>query len=368
MKKSILIFYWLTFLNFAFGQNLIPNSSFEIAKPDTTTKLNWGNNFTCENWTTPNGGTPDYYTAKRSGDFGVTNRLGTQKPKSGNAYAGIVLNEWITDVPPKSGESVKLNSEFLQIKLNKKLVQNNYYCLSLNISLAENSRFASNELDFSLNKEKITQRYTTPIKSNNYKRIISTSYFSDKINWMPICSYFKAAGDEEYLIIGIFSNKCKVLDLTTKYLAGVTPTSYYYIDELSLTKINDTLTCLCKIINPFDSASTKAIILNNINFEPGKEKLISSSYNELNSLIIYLKTNSNYKIEIAGHTDNAGQEINNLKLSEARAKTVADYLIENGINKNRISYKGYGSTKPLKSNDNPKDRLANRRVEFKITK
>ena len=72
------------------------------------------------------------------------------------------------------------------------------------------------------------------------------------------------------------------------------------------------------------------------------------------------------KIEISGHTDSKGSATYNLKLSEARAKSVVDFLIRSGIEPSRLSYKGYGFLKPIASNDTEEGRQQNRRTEFKV--
>ena len=81
-----------------------------------------------------------------------------------------------------------------------------------------------------------------------------------------------------------------------------------------------------------------------------------------------MNNNMTIHIEISGHTDNSGNEANNLRLSGARAKSVADYLIGKGINKERIKIKGYGSSQPIAENKSEEGRAKNRRVEFKILK
>jgi len=73
------------------------------------------------------------------------------------------------------------------------------------------------------------------------------------------------------------------------------------------------------------------------------------------------------KIEISGHTDNKGSAKANQALSERRAKTVVDYLLGQGILKDRLTYKGYGQTQPIATNDTDEGRQLNRRTEFKIT-
>ena len=68
-----------------------------------------------------------------------------------------------------------------------------------------------------------------------------------------------------------------------------------------------------------------------------------------------------------GYTDNIGDEESNIQLSEERAGSVTQYLINKGINKDRISYKGYGSKNPITNNDTEQEKEKNRRVEFILT-
>ena len=73
---------------------------------------------------------------------------------------------------------------------------------------------------------------------------------------------------------------------------------------------------------------------------------------------------TNASIEIQGHSDNTGSDAANLKISEARAKAVYDWLLENGLDQSRLRYKGYGKTNPRYSNSTQEGRDKNRRIEF----
>jgi outer membrane protein OmpA-like peptidoglycan-associated protein len=76
--------------------------------------------------------------------------------------------------------------------------------------------------------------------------------------------------------------------------------------------------------------------------------------------------NPSLKVEISGHTDNLGNATENIKLSTNRAKAVVDYLVNKGIAANRLTYKGFGSTKPIADNGTEKGRAKNRRTEFTV--
>jgi OOP family OmpA-OmpF porin len=105
-------------------------------------------------------------------------------------------------------------------------------------------------------------------------------------------------------------------------------------------------------------------VLNNIFFDYDKFEIKTESYSELAQIIQYLKQNPSMVIEIAGHTDNQGPSDYNYKLSQKRAQAVADYLIKNGISKEKIKPKGFGASKPISDNNSEKNRQANRRIEF----
>jgi outer membrane protein OmpA-like peptidoglycan-associated protein/tetratricopeptide (TPR) repeat protein len=110
----------------------------------------------------------------------------------------------------------------------------------------------------------------------------------------------------------------------------------------------------------------KKVVLNNILFETGKSILTSGSYTELDRLLNIMQDNPQMKIEISGHTDKTGSEPINFKLSEARAKTVVEYLVQKGIDRSRMEFKGFGSLQPIADNATAQGRAKNRRVEFKI--
>ena len=111
-----------------------------------------------------------------------------------------------------------------------------------------------------------------------------------------------------------------------------------------------------------------AVVLNNVFYGFNSFELEETSKLELDKLVLLLQSNPTIQIEIGGHTDNKGSASYNQKLSENRAKSVYNYLIEQGLPVSRLSYKGYNFTVPIAKNDTEEGRAKNRRTEFKITK
>lgn len=110
------------------------------------------------------------------------------------------------------------------------------------------------------------------------------------------------------------------------------------------------------------------IVLNNIFYDFDKFNLRPESQEELNRLIKLMKDIPTLVIEISSHTDIIGSAEYNMKLSQDRAQSVVDYLIKNGISKDRLVAQGYGATQPVASNETDEGRQLNRRTEFKILK
>ena len=122
--------------------------------------------------------------------------------------------------------------------------------------------------------------------------------------------------------------------------------------------------------------SEKPMLLANVFFDLNSATLRKESYIELNKLVDFLNDNATLHIEIGGHTDSRGS--NNKVLSENRAKSVYNYLINKGIKAERLSHKGYGSSQPVHTDehiaslktDQEKEEAhqANRRTEYKIVR
>ncbi len=110
------------------------------------------------------------------------------------------------------------------------------------------------------------------------------------------------------------------------------------------------------------------IRMNNVFFFRSQPKLLPTSYPELRTVLKMLNENPTMEIKIEGHTDSYGNKNANLELSKQRASAIKDYLIENGIDKDRITTDGYGGSQPIADNDDPLERPKNRRVEFRILK
>lgn len=172
-----------------------------------------------------------------------------------------------------------------------------------------------------------------------------------------IIVYDKYTSTSEITYIGLPVNE--------HYGLYISKEGYTFYSEHFFVNEKDTIPEIKKI---YLKKATKGVTftLPNIFFDTDSFKLKPMSYPELIQLSEYLKKNKQISIEIQGHTDNSGSDLYNKELSEKRAFSVYQFLIEQGVSPNRMSYKGYGSSRPKASNETKEGRALNRRTEIVI--
>jgi len=190
----------------------------------------------------------------------------------------------------------------------------------------------------------------------------------DSIQWLA----FQKAAKEISKPIAKVTPKNVVPESIVKQEVKVEPKKYEtplnQIGKVDLKKKNDS-----KGIDNKTTTLMKAIS-QNIQFEPGSNRVTVSTLPHLDSLSSLLKLNKNYKLILTGHTDSKGSKAINTRLSKDRAEAVKNYLVEKGVEKSRISTIAKGPLVPLFANkkpdgsDNPEGRSKNRRVTLNLIK
>ncbi len=113
-------------------------------------------------------------------------------------------------------------------------------------------------------------------------------------------------------------------------------------------------------------AKGQVLRIRNLNFTANSSEIPDACHSVLNELYEFMKENPDVRIELGGHTNNRCDTPYCNSLSEKRAKAVADYLIAKGISPDRVTYKGYGKTRPIASNSSLEGRKKNQRVEVRV--
>lgn len=167
------------------------------------------------------------------------------------------------------------------------------------------------------------------------------------------------------------------LPINKEYALSVEYPNYSFFSKNFNMTNPDNLEAIHMDVPMIPIGSDVPVLLENVFFDLSKATLRQESFVELNKLVAFLKDNGTVKIEVRGHTDTRGDEKDNQKLSEDRALSVYNYLVDKGIAKERLTYKGFGESKPVMTDeqiaklasDKEKEKAhqANRRTEYKVT-
>ncbi len=160
-------------------------------------------------------------------------------------------------------------------------------------------------------------------------------------------------GDSESTITGLAAG------------AGLGAGLGYYFDRQE-SKLRAELESTGVGIKRVGEGELQLVMPNVLTFNVSSSSLSEKSYEVLDSIVKVLKEYNKTIIEVSGHTDNTGSKVTNDRLSQERANEVYDYLVGNGVKKERMSSIGVGSNKPIASNSTTEGRGLNRRVEIII--
>ena len=236
MKKSIIITFFFFFLNIlVFGQNLVPNSSFEstscTAIPGNVT------HFGAENWFNPNNATPDYY-----GTSGIQ-----------GCVTSIYNNSWVNSGEwqfPRTGERMvglfaaiqsSCTREYLQVRLIEPLEAGEIYCVELYISLSNRSQLCTDCFGVVFTNDSLIDHSTHcelgifPEVSNPVGNLLN-----DTTLWTLISGQFIAQGGEQFITIGnlLSDEYCMLVETPgTKPEFNI---AYYFVDDVSVVKCTPT--------------------------------------------------------------------------------------------------------------------------------
>lgn len=350
--------------------NMVYNPSFEeyVRCPERIDAL--GVMTAVDAWWQPTAGSSDYFNACGGPECQVPrNKMGYQNAHTGTAYCGIYCSQ-------------EHYREYLQTELRQPLQAGRRYRVSFWVSLAEKSPYAIATIGAFLTPDRIANttwdllmhREWTDYEQDDGQQAIATYYSPQVVHsfdsviaeskaWVEVAGEFFAEGGERFLTIGNFASFNRSNVNQTESGNAILPGAYYYIDDVSVVPVDgDNIT----EVKPKRPEAEEIVTMWDVFFATGESEVLPQSYNELRRLKELLEANPDMKIELRGHTDNQGTVEFNRRLSEARAKAVVDYLVARGIDARRLSYKGFGKSMPIESNDTPEGRRRNRRVEYRV--
>ncbi len=340
--------------------NLVPNAGFETFSILPHGWFYRGADFTAlvKDWSSASEASPDVYGPNINVPDTWQNRgFGIKRPRSGNYMVGITAFGCNQGKPHCR--------EYVQVNLKEPLVPGQAYHVEFWASPL-NTGMRSNNLGIYFSKNKLqekTDRVLLREPQVYSKRIVPGNEFS----WHKVQGDFTADEACKFLTIGNFYS-----DEETKNSSraeGGHAFAYYYIDDVIVHKRPPIVTGVeDEFSDWYPLEENKVIALDNILFDTDKSTIRPQGKSDLTKLLHILQEYPTMEIEVGGHTDFIGSFDYNMELSLRRARSVVGYLVNNGVDQNRLSYIGYGTTRPIATNQNDEGRQQNRRVEFRIRK
>tara|TARA_B100000809_G_scaffold266671_1_gene330632 strand:- start:5364 stop:6401 length:1038 start_codon:yes stop_codon:yes gene_type:complete len=323
------------------AQNLIPNAGFEY-----NSQCPSGSNHNVSiamGWSNATSATPEYYHVCGTGSYQIPKtKYKNLSPFDGSAYIGLYFSP--------------SNMEYIQTRLKQPLESGVEYKVSLYVIASDTFNYLTSDIGFYFSKERLHSERKSPLRNIKPQVISEKNKIFSPNKWTEVSGIFIAKGGENFVTIGSFRKSPKKQLINEQNYGN--KASYVYIDNVSTVAIQNHL---------FKNTEEGEIInLDYVYFRINEAELLNASHHELNKLLKILESKKTIKIEIIGHTDNIGTEEGNLKLSKKRAYAVAKYLIQSGIPRDRILYRGEGSQSPKRNNNSVKDRQLNRRVEIRV--
>jgi outer membrane protein OmpA-like peptidoglycan-associated protein len=367
------------------GENLVPNGSFE-STDGKVKKL--GGIASATGWTSPTGVRADLFSPSKVPDINIPmNLFGKEDAREGSNYAGFVAFSYGNKQP----------RSYVMVKLDTPMKKGLRYCVKYYVSLAEASKYASNQIGANFAKKPFATEEKKII--NDVAHILHPDNENKNINqlfsWEQICGTYIAEGGEKYLTIGNFAkdidthyepNK-KTKDLKVNQVIA----AYYYLDEVSVQLLDENEKCDCLLAEEKNEYSTviyqKAFNLNEkmtptqkielqqTFFAFGKTNLSPAGKESLDLISELLKADPTLKLEVQGHSDAAEDKVGAEKpayaeMASKRTNAVILYLMEKGIDEARMIPSAQGSESPneeiAESDDEDLKTAKNSRVTFKV--
>jgi outer membrane protein OmpA-like peptidoglycan-associated protein len=382
---AIALLNLITLSAFAQPENLVENGSFEAIDGKVKKLASIAN---ATGWSSPTGVTADLFLPGKVPEINTPeNVYGKEDAKEGKNYAGIVAYS-VQNKMPRS---------YLTTKLTTPLKKGMRYCVKFYVSLAEASKYASNQVGMNFSKKAFSTEDKSIIK--DVAHILHATNDTKKLNqiynWMEICGTYEALGGEKFLTIGNFSADDKTSSESNKKPKEMKLdqiiAAYYYVDDVKVFLITKKDKCDCLLEENKDDYSstvyqkevtltdkmtpTQKVEKQQTFFAFGKAVLSPTGKQTLDFIAEQLKANAAFKLEVQGHSDPEEDKVGTTKgqyagMAGKRTDAVIAYLVEKGIPENRLIASPQGSDVPsaelVESDDADLKMAKNRRVEFKI--
>ena len=282
-----------------------------------------------------------------------------------------------------------MSRSYLEVKLPQMLDRDVMYCVSFDISLADLSRYAVNEIGVVVSDRKVEQPNIGDMILQADVKQKTNKVFQFAAGWEKFCGTFVGTGQEEYIVIGCFGGRNDMTIEKVKRPIGLTGAqqnhAYYYIDNVEIIEIQAKSQCKCSAaeernmdlvygsssVQDDDMSDSERIKSSSIYYAFLKRTPTGAGKRTVSEIAAILKSNPSMKITIVGHSDdderNEGQINARYKMiGKNRADQIRRMLESEGIPTTQISVSDMGNLDPANTRDTDISRAQNRRVTFEL--
>jgi outer membrane protein OmpA-like peptidoglycan-associated protein len=360
--------------------NLVPNSGFE----DTNIKKlrSYGQmEEVSKDWFSATEVPADIYGDGAKGDKIAipTNDYGTQEPAAGLCYAGFRAYS----------KDPRMQRSYLEVQLPQMLDRDVMYCVSFDISLADLSRYAVNDIGVVVSDRKIEQPNLGDMILQPDVKQKTNKVFEYTEGWEKFCGTFVGTGQEEYIVIGCFGSRSDMTIEKVKRPMGLTGPqlshAYYFIDNVEIIEIQAKSQCVCSAVEERDMdlvygsssvqdedmTDVEKINSSAIYYAFLKRTPTGSGKQTVADIATILKANPGMRINIVGHCDDdeASEGKINARykmIGKNRGDQIRRMLEAEGVPASQFSVSDVGAQDPANSRDTDISRAQNRRVTFEV--
>ena len=360
--------------------NLVPNSGFE----DTNIKKlrSYGQmEEVSMDWFSATEVPADVFGDGAKGDkIGIpTNDYGTQEPAAGLCYAGFRAYS----------KDPRMQRSYLEVKLPQMLDRDVMYCVSFDISLADLSRYAVNDIGVVVSDRKIEQPNLGDMILQPDVKQKTNKVFQFTEGWEKFCGTFVGTGQEEYIVIGCFGSRSEMTIEKVNRPMGLTGPqlshAYYFIDNVEIIEIQAKSQCVCSAVEERDMdlvygsssvqdedmTDVEKINASAIYYAFLKRTPTGSGKQTVADIAAILKANPSMRINIVGHCDDdeASEGKINARykmIGKNRGDQIRRMLEAAGVPATQFSVSDIGAQDPANSRDTDISRAQNRRVTFEV--
>lgn len=360
--------------------NLVPNGGFEDTNIKKLKSYGQMEEF-CMDWFAATEVPADVFGEGAKGDkVGIPeNNYGTQDAATGLCYAGFRAYS----------KDPKLKRSYLEVKLPNTLEKDVMYCVSFDISLADKSRYAVNEIGVIVSDRKIEQPNDGDMIQNADVKQKTNKVFQYMEGWEKFCGTFVGTGQEEYILIGGFGGRNNMEIEKVSRPSGMTGAqinhAYYFIDNVSIVAIQAKSQCKCSkaderdmdlvygssSVMDEDMSDAEKIKASVVYYAFLKRTPTGAGKETVNNVIEILKANPGMSINIVGHSDDderseGAVNARYARIGKNRADQVRRMLEAAGISSMRINVTDMSNMDPANTRDSEISRAQNRRVTFEL--